>query len=40
MERENSRKIPALTEELHKKIAEIVGGSVQLQIDDPIPVRG
>ena len=32
-------RIPALTEELHKKIEEIGGGSVQLQIDDPIPVR-
>jgi hypothetical protein len=32
-------RIPALTEELHKKIEEISGGSVQLQIDDPIPVR-
>ena len=29
-------RIPALTEELHKKIEEIGGGSVQLQIDDPI----
>jgi hypothetical protein len=33
-------RIPALTEELHKKIAEIGGGSVQLQIDNPIPERG
>jgi hypothetical protein len=33
-------RIPALTEELHKKIEEIVGGSVQLQTDNPIPVRG
>ena len=32
-------RIPALTEELHKKIEEIGGGSVQLQIDDPIPMR-
>jgi hypothetical protein len=32
--------IPALTEELHKKIEEIGGGSVQLQTDNPIPVRG
>jgi hypothetical protein len=32
-------RIPALTEELHKKIEEISEGSVQLQIDDPIPVR-
>jgi hypothetical protein len=32
-------RIPALTEELHKKIEEIGGGSVQLQIDDLIPVR-
>jgi hypothetical protein len=35
----NLAKIPVLTEELHKKIGEIGGGSVQLQIDDPIPVR-
>jgi hypothetical protein len=27
-------KIPTLTDELHKKIEEIVGGSVQLQIED------
>jgi hypothetical protein len=33
-------RIPALTEELHKKIEEMVGGSVQLQTDNPIPVRG
>jgi hypothetical protein len=33
------RRIPALTEELHKKIEEIGGGSVQLQIDGLIPVR-
>jgi hypothetical protein len=33
-------RIPALTEELHKKIEEIVGGSVQLQTDNPIPLRG
>jgi hypothetical protein len=33
-------RIPALTEELHKKIEEIVGGSVQLLTDNPIPVRG
>jgi hypothetical protein len=33
-------KIPTLTEELNKKIEEIVGGSVQLQTDDPGPVRG
>ena len=33
-------RIPALTEELHKKIEEIGGGSVQLQTDNPIPVRG
>jgi hypothetical protein len=32
-------RIPALTDELHKKIEEIYGGSVQLQIDDPVPVR-
>ena len=32
-------RIPALTEELHKKIEEIGGGSVQLQSDDPFPVR-
>ena len=32
-------RIPALTDELHKKIEEICGGSVQLQIDDPVPVR-
>jgi hypothetical protein len=32
-------RIPALTEELHKKIEEIGGGSVQLQIDDLIPSR-
>jgi len=32
-------RIPALTEELHKKIDEIGGGSVQLQLDDPIPMR-
>ena len=32
-------RIPAITEELHKKIEEIGGGSVQLQIDDLIPVR-
>ena len=32
-------RIPALTEELHKKIEEIGGGSVQLQLDDPIPMR-
>ena len=32
-------RIPALTEELHKKIEEIGGGSVQLQTDDPIPMR-
>jgi hypothetical protein len=35
----NMAKIPVITEELHKKIDEIGGGSVQLQIDDPIPVR-
>ena len=33
-------RIPALTEELHKKIEEIGGGSVQLQTDNSIPVRG
>ena len=33
-------RIPALTEELHKKIEEIGGGSVQLQTDNPIQVRG
>jgi hypothetical protein len=33
-------RIPALMEELHKKIEEIGGGSVQLQIDKPFPVRG
>jgi predicted Rossmann fold nucleotide-binding protein DprA/Smf involved in DNA uptake len=33
------RRIPALTEELHKKIEEIGGGSVQLQVDGLIPVR-
>jgi hypothetical protein len=33
-------RIPALTEELHKKIEEIGGGSVQLQTDNPTPVRG
>ena len=32
-------RIPALIEELHKKIEEIGGGSVQLQIDDPFLVR-
>jgi hypothetical protein len=32
------QKIPTLTEELNKKIEEIVGGSVQLQFDDPILV--
>jgi hypothetical protein len=32
-------RIPALIEELHKKIEEIGGGSVQLQIDDRFPVR-
>ena len=32
-------RIPPLTEDLHKKIEEIGGGSVQLQIDDLIPVR-
>jgi hypothetical protein len=35
----NLAKIPVLTEALHKKIGEIGEGSVQLQIDDPIPVR-
>jgi hypothetical protein len=35
----NLAKIPVLTGELHKKIGEIGGGSVQLQIDDSIPVR-
>ncbi len=33
-------RIPALIEELHKKIEEIGGGSVQLQTDNPVPVRG
>ena len=33
-------RIPALTDELNKKIEEIVGGSVQLQTDDSGPVRG
>jgi len=33
-------RIPALTEELHKKIEEIGGGSVQLQTDDPLLVKG
>jgi hypothetical protein len=33
-------RIPALTEDLHKKIEEIGGGSVQLQTDNSIPVRG
>jgi len=33
-------KIPAITDELNKKIEEIVGGSVQLLTDDPGPVRG
>ncbi len=33
-------RIPALNDELHTKIEEIVGGSVQLQTDDPIQVRG
>jgi hypothetical protein len=32
-------RIPALIEELHKKIEEIGGGSVQLQIDGPFLVR-
>jgi hypothetical protein len=32
-------RIPALIEELHKKIEEIGGGSVQLQIDGLFPVR-
>jgi len=33
-------RIPALMEELHKKIEEIGGGSVQLQTDNPFLVRG
>jgi hypothetical protein len=33
-------RIPALIEELHKKIEEIGGGSVQLQTDNSFPVRG
>jgi hypothetical protein len=33
-------KIPTLSDELHKKIEEIVGGSVQLQIDDASLIRG
>jgi len=32
-------RIPALIEELRKKIEEIGGGSVQLQSDNPFPVR-
>jgi len=36
----NQGRVPALTEELHKKIEEISGGSVQLQSDDPVPVKG
>jgi hypothetical protein len=35
----NLAKIPVLTGELRKKIGEMGGGSVQLQIDDSIPVR-
>jgi hypothetical protein len=33
-------RIPALIEELHKKIEEIGGGSVQLHTDNSFPVRG
>jgi hypothetical protein len=32
-------RVPALIEELYKKIEELSGGSVQLLIDDPIMVR-
>jgi hypothetical protein len=33
-------KVPALQQELHKKIAEIIGENVQLQIDFPTLDRG